>query len=101
MRTKNIMSTVLIGLALVGGAAGLAASTTHSKPLKQSEVMFGRDQNGNWHELTTPEQQNLDCTPDAQPCKSVYEAGYSPVTGTSSDPGFIRNEASNGYITLP
>ena len=95
------MTTVLMGLALVGSAAGLAANSTTSKPLKQNEVMFGRDQNGDWHELTTPTEQNLDCTPDNKPCKSVYEEGYAPITGTSSDPGFISNEADNGYITLP
>ena len=91
---KALVGALLLGLAVVGSAF------TKAPELKQNEVMFGRDQNGNWVQLTSA-QHDLPCFEDPNVCKAVYEEGYTPVTGTSADPGFVRDDGHKGYIVLP
>jgi hypothetical protein len=100
-QVKKLVKSALFGVTVLGGAMLMQSFNSSAPKLQQDEVMFGRDQDGNWHELETPAEQNLPCQLDNEVCKAVYLEGTAPITGTPSDPGFIRVEQNNGYIELP
>jgi hypothetical protein len=98
---KKTTKTLVLGVALLGLAVGASSWASAKATLAQDETMWGRTQDGNWVELQTPAEQNAPCIEDPNVCKAIYTNGFTPVTGTSADAGFVSTESDEGYVDLP